>query len=159
MAGSGRSVIDDDLDDDEEPGSLSDFVREAMTIKVHPDLMRKAMRAHAEMAPEDRRDLTMQMLSTIKIVEALKRVKKRDRSALSHALHLRMMALARLNARPEMRAYSIEGKEEGCLLIHDDVVVAAAHAPLVKVDDHTIAFDEDAFFQILLRDGRHDGRA
>lgn len=149
----------DDLEDEEEPGSLTGFVGEAMRIKVHPDLMRKAMRAHAEMAPEDRRDLTMQMLSTIKIVEKLRRVKSRDRSALSHALHLRMMALARLNDRPEMRAYSLEGKEKGCLLIHDDVVVAASKAPLVQVDDYTVAFDEDAFFQILLRDGRHDGSA
>jgi hypothetical protein len=152
-------VVDDDLDDDEEPGSLGDFVRKAMTIKVHPDLMRKAMRAYANMAPEDRGDLTMQMLSTTKIVEALKRVKKRDRSALAHALHLRMTALARLSGRPEFNGYATGKTKDGAVYIRDEMIVAAASAPLTAKDERTIEFDPDVIFQLLLKDGRHDGRA
>lgn len=161
MAGSGRSVVDDDLDDDEEPGSLSDFVREAMTKTVHPNLLRQALRDHEKMPAEDRGDLGAQTISIIKLVEKRSRRKltRWERTTLVHAIHLRLVAMAHLNDRPEMRAYALEGKEKGCSFIHDDVVVAASKAPLVKVDDHTIAFDEDAFFQILLRDGRHDGSA
>lgn len=159
MVGRDRSVVDDDPDNEPVGGGLSGFVDRAMTIKLHPDLLRKALREHERMPPEDRADLTAQMISIIKILDGVKRVKKRDRPALGHAVHLRLVALARLNDRPEMRAYSLEGKEKGCSFIHDDVVVAASKAPLVQVDEYTIAFDEDAFFQILLRDGRHDGRA
>lgn len=152
-------MVGDDLDDEEDVGSISDFVREAMTIKVHPDLMRKAMRAHAEMAPTDRGDLTMQILSTIKIVETLKRVKKRDRSTLAHALHLRMTALARLSGRPEFNGYATGKTKDGAVYIRDDMIVAAASAPLIVKDERTIEFDPDAIFQMLLKDGRHDGNA
>ena len=113
---------DEDADDQSEVGTLTGFVEEAMLIKVHPDLMRKAMRAHAGMAPKDRSDLTMQMLSTIKIVEALKRVKKRDRSALAHALHLRMAALARLSERLEFNGYATGKTKDGAVYIRDEMM-------------------------------------
>ena len=150
---------DEDADDQSEVGTQTGFVEEAMRIKVHPDLMRKAMRAHAEMAPEDRSDLTMQMLSTIKIVEALKRVKKRDRSALAHALHLRMTALARLSERLEFNGYATGKTKDGAVYIRDEMIMAAASAPLIVKDERTIEFDPDAIFQMLLKDGRHDGSA
>lgn len=152
-------MVGDDLDDEEDIDSVSDFVREAMTIKVHPDLMRKALRAHAEMAPTDRGDLTMQMLSTIKIVETLKRVKKRDQSTLAHALHLRMTALARLSGRTEFNGYATGKTKDGAVYIRDDMIVAAAAAPLIAKDERTIEFDPDAIFRILLKNGRHDGTA
>ena len=152
-------MVDDDLEDEPEGDGLSGFVDRAMTIKVHPDLLRKALREHEQMSPQDRADLTAQMISIIKITEKLKHVKKKDRSTLGHAIHLRLVALSRVHGRPEMRGYSFEKNKDGCSFIHDDVVVAAAQAPLVKVDDYIIAFDEDAFFQVLLRDGRYDGTA
>lgn len=148
-----------DADKGLEGDGIGDFVRSAMIIEVHPDLMRRAMRAHAEMSPEGRGDLTMQLLSPIKVVHGLKRVKKRDRAALGHALYLRIAALARLSARPEFRGYATEEVKDGAVFIRDELIVAAASAPLIATDKHTIEFDADALFQIMLRDGPHDGTA
>jgi hypothetical protein len=91
--------------------------------------------------------------------EALKRVKKRDRSALAHALHLRMTALARLSGRPEFNGYATGKTKDGAVYIRDEMIVAAASAPLTAKDERTIEFDPDVIFQLLLKDGRHDGRA
>lgn len=149
----------DDVEDDEASDGITEHLRAALTIKVHPDLLRKALRAHAKMPPDDRRDLTAQMIMIIKIVEKQRRVKDRDRPVLNHAIHLRLEALNRLHDRPEMRGYSFEKVEDGCSYVHDDLVVAASTAPLVQRDEFTIEFDINAFFKLLLRDGRHDGTA
>ena len=122
--GESRSVVDL-----EPPTAAFGLRRPSNDDQASSGFLRKALRDH-ERCPPKIGGIWAQTISIIKLSRrGVGGSCLGERTTLVHAIHLRLVAMARLDDRPEM---GFRGKEEGSSFIHDDVVVAASKAPLVQ---------------------------
>jgi hypothetical protein len=72
----------------------------------------------------------------------------------------RMECLVELAQRSDerMRGWTLEGKEEGCLLTNEAVFRATALCPIHRANDHAY-FDADEFFNMVLGESVPEGSA
>ena len=114
---------------------------------IAAELLGGAMEAVAELPPEDRRDMTTQMLCIIEHVE--KTTKGKAEAGVGAALYFRMLALGKLTSDYPLPGFA-SPDFNGAKLLHPDVIRCAAEQPLIMIGED-VAFDAGAF-QIRLLD-------
>jgi len=67
--------------------------------------------------------------------------------------------LVDLNSAPEFRGYSSGRDKDGADWIRADMIELAATQPLIRIDDSTVAFGTDNFFQKILAGESVEGNA
>jgi hypothetical protein len=130
------------------------------TAPLAPELMKGLMTCIDEMAPEQRGDLTGRSLGLIRYLQDnFPSDVEFAHAATLTSFQLRMLALARLQERPEYKAWTIKARKKGDPhLIHEVMVETAALEPLIaRSDDHE--FDPQSFLRRALERVAVEGRA
>lgn len=83
---------------------------------------------------------------------------ERKRMDLSMAINFRFMAFARLIESGGGRGWTWPAKEQGCTLVHSELMRAAAEEPMIEVDEN-VCFDPDSFQRRLLAIAEVHGEA
>ena len=115
--------------------------------KVTPEILGRVLQAFGEMEPEDRKDMTGRALMVIRILDEEGLLDEEPH--LAAAIEFRLEALARLAARPELKAWSIPGDVKGMVRLDPVVLEAAASEPLRDFNNR-VAFDPESFFKRLM---------
>jgi hypothetical protein len=118
---------------------MSRFLESINRQVVPPDLMADVVKLHNELQPDDRRDLTEQILCIIKAAFAVETAE--DRGRLGSSIMFRLEALAKFLSRESGHKLAIAGRD-GVVRVPWELVVAAAQEPLVEGPDGRPEFVE-----------------
>jgi hypothetical protein len=132
------------------------FILRLNAINVAPDLLMAAGLAVAEMATEDRRDLTSRSLEIFKVLESND---VSPNGGLLSAISFRLEALSQLKFRnhKELGGWSTPGDETGEVFMSEDLYRTAALEPMLS-EGKRAAFEPVNFFKRLLSISKVQGR-
>lgn len=142
--------------------------------KITADDLKTALLAVDDMEPEDRKDFTGRCLAIMSAFGLLGEPgagnsepftdERFDRINKVTATQIRIEALCSVANDPKFRAWSknISNGEDDYMLLHEDVLKAAAETPLhesTNPEDKRSFFDPEEFFKKLLSISHEAGRA
>jgi hypothetical protein len=139
----------------QEKQSFGDSIKTAIVTVAD---MKAALDAVDNLPEEDRKDFTGRTIAIMRAFGLLRQTQRknftdsdRERIAKATAVQIRIEAMARLAEHPKFNAWSREsGIDDGMVLIREDMLRAAAEAPLYDEQGKGSYFDPDEFFTLLL---------
>lgn len=137
---------------------MSEFLDRINRTRVPPDLLAEIMARYAAMAPSERGSLEARALELIQLLES-KRLSQDLRADLLLAVQFRMEALAHCALDSAAEGWTLPGMEAGQVLMHADLIKAAAEMPLVEDHLKRVVFDYAGLKERTLLLVRPDGRA
>jgi hypothetical protein len=131
-----------------------------LVAPLDPELMKALLTCVDEMPPEQRSDVTGRSLGLIRYLQDnLHGDVQFARAATLTSFEFRMSALARLQERPEYRAWVVKAQKNGDPnLIHEVMVETAALEPLIERKKRH-EFDHQSFLRRALERVAVEGRA
>jgi len=136
-----------------------EIVDKAMNTPLDPAILKRAMIEFSKMETEDREDFTGRAITMICFLDQEEGIETGERDWMALAVEWRLRALTRLQSSPEFRAYSTGQDEGGADWIRTDMIELVATEPLIKIDDYSVTFDAETFFQKLLATDTPEGNA
>ena len=136
-----------------------EVVDKAMNTPLDPAMLKRALIEFSNMETEDRKDFTARAVTMIRILDQEENIETGERAWMAMAVEWRLEALARLQSTPQFRRYSTGQDEEGADWIRADMIELAATEPLIRIDDYSVTFDAETFFQKLLASDAPEGSA
>lgn len=143
--------------------------------EITPEDVETALQAVADMAPEDRSDFTARTLTIMRAFGLLDEPSSRNNKTFTDerrrqinkvtAVEIRLVALHSVIDDPRFKAWSVnvcKGQIDDHILLHPDVLRAAAETPLQEKDepdDKRCFFDPEEFFVRLLAMTEEAGNA
>jgi hypothetical protein len=136
-----------------------DVVKRVNECPVPVELLEGALRAFAELPDEDR-DFEGRILAVFRLMDELEIPDgMENRGDLSMSIAFRLEALAHLRDSPAYRAWSMRTLNEDMDLIHRDLLAVAAVEPVIGGENQrSLRFDENRFFEHVLKISDADGR-
>lgn len=137
---------------------MSEFLDTINRTKVPPDLLAEVMAQYAGMVPSERGSFEARALELIQLLDA-KGFREERKADLLLAIQFRMEALAHCALDCAAQGWSMSGMEAGQVLLHADLIKAAAEVPLTEDHVRRVVFDYDSLRERTLLLVRPDGRA
>lgn len=119
---------------------MSEFLDRINRTRVPPDLLAEVMARYAAMAPSERGALEARAFEVIQLLEA-KGFRQNLKADLLLAIQFRMEALAHCALDSAAEGWTLPGMETGQVLMHADLIKAAAETPLVEDHLKRVVFD------------------
>lgn len=137
---------------------MSEFLDRINRTKVPPDLLAEIMARYAAMAPSQRGSFEARALELVQLLDA-KGFGEERKSDLLLAIQFRMEALAHCALDSAAQGWTLPGMESGQVLLHADLIQAAAEVPLTEDHLKRVVFDYASLRERTLLLVRPDGRA
>ena len=137
---------------------MSEFLDTINRTKVPPDLLAEVMARYAGMVPSERGSFEARALELIQLLDA-KGFSEERKADLLLAIQFRMEALAHCALDSAAEGWTLPGMETGQVLMHADLIKAAAEMPLVEDHLKRVVFDYAGLKERTLLLVRPDGRA
>jgi len=137
-----------------------DVIKRVNECPVPVQLLEGALRAFAALPAEDR-DFEGRTLALFRLMDELEIPDGiENRGDMSISIEFRLEALAHLRDSPAYQAWSMRTSNEVIDLIHQDLLAVAAVEPVIGGENQrTVRFDENRFFERVLKISKVGGRA
>lgn len=139
-------------------GFLAAALKQINRIPVSSEMLEEALLRHSAMPAEKRSVFEARISVLIQFIEE-KGFNGSRLSDLALAINFRLTALAHLVKGDQMHQWTLPGDERGQVLLHADMLKAAAKEPLIENAKGQAAFDSPAFAKHVLRVAEARGRA
>jgi hypothetical protein len=137
-----------------------DVIKRVNECPLPVELLEAALRVFAEL-PDGRRDFEGRAAAVFRLMDELDFPGVlENRGDIGMSVEFRLEALARLRDSPAYRAWSMRTENADMDLIHRDLLAAAAVEPVIGDESQRrVRFDENGFFERVLRITAADGSA
>lgn len=137
---------------------MSEFLEGINRTKVPPDLLAEIMERYAGLAPSQRGSFEARAFELMRLLDA-KGISEERKTDLLLAIQFRMEALAHCALDSAAQGWIMPGMETGQVLLHPELIKAAAEMPLVEDHLKRVVFDYASLKERALLLVRPDGRA
>lgn len=116
---------------------------------VPADLLADVITMHSNLDPDDRRDITEQMLCLVKTLHPIETAEAKG--VMGMAIHCRIVALSGLLRDGNVLGRLVPKATNGAHLISPEVIQCAAQASIMSRENGPAEFDENEFVERYLK--------